>query len=95
MASEFNVVEMGSVADTEDNNELVLAAIKRPLTGVRIDPHDDVQGFVISRSAGFHDFGHVPPVAAHEVDRARARDPAGIAQRGQQKLDIFRTRHFA
>ena len=55
----------------------------------------DVQRFAISQPAGLHDFRHVPPVAAHEVNGAISRDPGGIAQCASQELDIFRTSHFA
>src|ERR1700737_3228880 len=53
------------------------------------------QRFAISQSAGLHDFSHVPPVAAHEVNGAISRDPGGIAQCVSREFDIFRTSHFA
>ena len=86
---------MRSLAGTEDNDEIVLTAIERTLTSIRLDPHDDVQRFAISQSAGLHDFSHVPPVAAHEVNGATSRDPGGIAQCAFQELDIFQRSHLA
>lgn len=65
------------------------------LTGIRLDPHDDVQCFAENQAAGLHDFSHVPPVAAHEVDSAISRYAAGIPQSAYQEVDIFRRRHFA
>jgi hypothetical protein len=61
------------------------------LTSIRLDPHDDVQRFAVSQSAGLHDFSHVPPVAAHEVNGAISRDPGGVAQCVSQELDISHT----
>lgn len=53
MPAEIDVVEVRSLADTEYDDELVLAAIKRTLASIRLDPDDDVQDFAISQCAGF------------------------------------------
>ena len=95
MAPQLNVVEVRSFAGTKNHDELVLAAIERSLAGIRLDPDRDVQGFVIGQFASFGNFGHVPPVTAHVVDGARARDPARIAECANQELDIVRAGHFA
>ena len=85
---------MQSLPGTEYNDELMLAAVKRALAGVSLDPNHDVQDFAISESAGFNDFGDMSPVAAYVLNGAVLRYPTTIAQRARQEVDIFRGETF-
>ena len=95
VAAEFDVVEMGCLPDTKHADELVLAAVERALTGVRLRPDHQVQHLIVDRAAGLEQFAQMPPIHAHEMDSAVARHRGDRRQALLEELDKARARELA
>jgi hypothetical protein len=67
--TETEVVLVWRLPVLEHENELELRTIERPLSGVRLRPHNQVLQFGIGLLAGAQHFGQATPVHEHEMDR--------------------------
>ena len=71
MTAEFDVIEMGLLADPKDANQLMLAAIKATLASVGLDPHHQVDLRAVGLPASVDQLALVPPVHADIMECAR------------------------
>ena len=94
VAPQFNVVEVCAIADTEDADEFVLAAVKRALSGIGLDPHRHVQRLAVDRAAGLEQLADMTPVHAYEVDGAVAGYRRRHRERLRQEGDKARAREL-
>ena len=67
MPPELNVVEMWSRTDAEDADHLVLTAIKRPLSGIGLVPHCDVEKCAIDVGASRDELADMAPIHRDEM----------------------------
>ena len=82
VAPQFNVVEMGFLAHTEDADQLVLAAVKRTLAGIRFHPHREVEHVAVDHAAGFDQLADMAPVHADVMNGTITRDRCSFCQGG-------------
>ena len=66
--AKLEVVEMGRSPTLKNEDQLVLAAIKRALAGGCLGPHAKIFQFIVGSFAGGTNLNNMPPVAEHEVD---------------------------
>ena len=95
VTAEFDVIEVRRLADPKDADQLMLAAIKAALAGVRLDPHHEIEHLAVGLLAGFEQLAQMSPVHADIMDGARAGMGRRVAEGLAQESDVFLSRHLA
>src|SRR5262245_64677993 len=95
MLAKLEVVDVRGGATFEHEDQLVLRAIERAHSGVRLIPDAHVLELGIDRASRRRDLGDVPPVHTDLMDRSIAAIGRQIAEYGRKKAREGLFRHFS
>src|SRR5688572_28013403 len=93
--AEFKIVDVPSITNFPHKDQLVPGAIERAHAPIVLGPHAQLLKRPIDQAASGHDFHHMAPVHAHELDGAVTGKASKILEGREEKLHKLHLVHLA